>query len=49
MKKYSFTKKELMVEVKNRSKIGIAYAKMQLGFIKWLLKQSGIKGEKCQK
>lgn len=38
----TFTKRELIVEVKNRTEIGFSYAKMQLGFIKWLLKQSRI-------
>lgn len=36
------TKTELMNEVKTKSKIGISYAVMQIGFITWLLKQSKI-------
>ena len=39
---HSFTKKGLMVEVKDRTEIGISYATMQLKFIKWLLKQSNM-------
>ena len=39
----SFTKEELMIEVKGRTESGKIYVDMQLGFIKWLLKQSGIK------
>lgn len=38
----TFTKKELLVEVRGRTEMGCSYAKMQLGFIKWLLKQSKI-------
>ena len=38
----SLTKIELMHEVKIKSKIGISYAVMQIGFITWLLKQSKI-------
>ena len=39
---HSFTKTELIEEVKRRSPVGIAYAQMQLGFIKWLAQQSKI-------
>jgi len=38
----SFTKRELIEQVKRRTEIGEAYAKMQLEFIKWLAKQSKI-------
>ena len=36
----SFNKEELLKEVQERTEIGRAYAEMQLGFIKWLAKQS---------
>jgi len=39
---HSYTKSELLEEVKKRSQVGIAYAEMQLGFIKWLAQQSKI-------
>ena len=39
---HALTKTELMEEVKKRSPIGIAYAQMQLDFIKWLAQQSKI-------
>lgn len=35
-------KQELMKEVRERSDIGISYAKMQLDFIKWLAKKGKI-------
>lgn len=38
----SFTKEQLLQEVRKRSEVGKAYAKMQLEFIKWLAKQSKI-------
>jgi len=38
----SLTKKELINEIKKRSEVGIAYAEMQLDFIRWLIKQSKI-------
>ena len=37
--KRSFTKSGLMKEVKKKSDVVIAYAEMQLGYIKWLVKQ----------
>ena len=36
----SLNKEELLKEVQKRTEIGKAYAEMQLGFIKWLAKQS---------
>jgi hypothetical protein len=39
---HAFTKRELTIEVKNRTEVGTAYASMQLRFITWLLKQSKI-------
>lgn len=36
----SLNKEELLKEVQGRTEIGKAYAEMQLGFIKWLAKQS---------
>ena len=38
----SFTKTELMAEVKKRSPVGLSYAQMQLGFISWLLHKGKI-------
>jgi len=35
-------KEEIKEEVNKRSSIGKSYAKMQLGFIKWLAKQSRV-------
>ena len=42
MLSHTFTKRELLVEVRGKTEFGIAYAEMQLGFVKWLLKQSEI-------
>lgn len=36
------TKKDILIEVRMRSEIGYSYAKMQLGFIKWLFQESKI-------
>ncbi|MDZ4226634.1 MAG: hypothetical protein U1B79_00820 [Candidatus Pacearchaeota archaeon] len=36
------TKRQLIKEVNDRSEIGIAYASMQLRFIRWLLQESKI-------
>ena len=36
----SLNKEELLKEVQERTEIGKAYAEMQLGFIRWLAKQS---------
>lgn len=33
-------KKELLKEIKNRTEIGKAYARMQLNFIKWMSKRA---------
>ena len=38
----SYGKQELILEVQNKSNIGIAYAEMQIEFIKWLIKQSKV-------
>lgn len=38
----SFNKAELLVEVQNKSEVGGAYVEMQVEFIRWLAKQSGI-------
>lgn len=38
----SFTKEQLLEEVRKKSEVGEAYVKMQLDFIKWLAKQSKI-------
>ena len=38
----SFTKRELMEEVKHRTEVGKVYAEMQLDFIKWIAKQGKI-------
>ncbi|MBT4377121.1 hypothetical protein HOD29_07150 [archaeon] len=38
----SYSKGDLVVEVKNRSEVGKAYAQMQLEFIKWIAKQSNV-------
>jgi len=38
--KSSYTRKELIKEVKNRTKIGKAYAEMQIDFINWLKKEA---------
>jgi hypothetical protein len=35
----SFTKEELILEVKNKTEVGMAYAKMQIKFVRWLLGQ----------
>ncbi len=37
---HSYTKPELVVQVKGRTDVGVAYATMQLKFIKWLLMES---------
>lgn len=38
----SYGKQELLYEVQNKTEIGIAYAEMQIEFIKWLMKQSKV-------
>lgn len=38
----SFNKQELLLEVQRKSEIGGAYVEMQMEFIKWLAKQSGV-------
>ena len=38
----SYTKDQLLIEVQNKTEVGIAYAEMQLEFVKWLLKQSKV-------
>jgi hypothetical protein len=35
----SFTRDELLVEVKDKSDVGTKYALMQIRFIEWLMKQ----------
>jgi len=39
---HSFTRDQLMVQIKDKTEIGTAYALMQLEFIAWLLEQSRI-------
>ena len=36
----SFNKDELIIEVKNKTEFGEIYVDMQIGFIKWLLKEA---------
>lgn len=38
----SFTREELILQVKKRTDIGEAYAEMQIEFIKWLINQSKV-------
>lgn len=38
----SYDKEELLIEVKKRSEVGVAYVEMQMEFIKWLVKQSKV-------
>ena len=38
----SYTKQELIFEVTNKTEVGIAYAEMQIEFVKWLMKQTKI-------
>ena len=38
----SFTKKQLLQEIRNKSEVGEFYVRMQIDLIKWLAKQSKI-------
>jgi len=38
----SYTQKELLIEVQDRTEVGSIYVEMQMEFIKWLMKQSNV-------
>ena len=38
----SYGRPELLMEVQNRTDVGRAYVEMQIGFVKWLVKQSKV-------
>ena len=38
----SYTQEDLLIEVQERTEVGIVYAEMQIEFIKWLMKQSNV-------
>ncbi|MBU3913692.1 MAG: hypothetical protein KKE50_06385 [Nanoarchaeota archaeon] len=38
----SYTKQDLLLEVQKKSDVGRAYVEMQMEFVRWLAKQSGV-------